>query len=479
MSGHPSAHPAIGHRRRWPAFMILCCGVLMITLDSTIVNVALPAIRTGLGFSEASLVWVVNAYLLAFSGFLLLGGRLGDLFGHRRIFLFGIGLFTLASLECGLASSKELLIGARAVQGLGGAGAAAVALSLTSQLFSEATQRLKAIGLFGFASVGGEAVGLVLGGVLTSALNWHWIFLVNIPVGVAVCLLGRAWLPEGTACARDGRLDIGGAVTVTGSLVIFAYVIVSGNNTGWTSPRILGLAGSAALLMGLFLGIESRVAVPLVPLGLLQRRNLAVANFAGALFFAAMFSGYFICALYLQLVLRYSPLQAGLIFLPANLIPVAFSVGLSAKVVTRFGIQSSLTAGLLFSAGGLALLALAPVDGHLTIDVLPGITLLGVGIGMASNPLLLTAMNDVGPSESGLASGAMNTACVMGGSLGLAVVVSTAAARTSSVLACGVDPRVALNSGYHIAFVIGAIFAAVASGVVGFLGVERTAAVRY
>jgi EmrB/QacA subfamily drug resistance transporter len=450
----------IDGQKRWLALIILCLGDLMIVLDTTIVNVALPSIRADLGFSETSLVWVVNAYMLTFGGFLLLGGRLGDLFGHRRLFLLGIALFTFASLACGLANSQALLIGARAVQGLGGAVVSAVALSLIMNLFTEPDERAKAMGVFGFVMAGGGSIGVLLGGVLTNALDWHWIFLVNLPIGVAVFALCLAFLPAARGPAVAARLDIAGAVSVTASLMVAVYAIVNGNEAGWMSSRTIGLLAAAAVLFALFLATEARVSAPLVPLGIFRLRNVATANVVGVLWSAAMFAWFFISALYLQLVLGYSPLQVGLAFLPANLIMGAFSLGLSAKLVTRFGTRLPLAIGMLLVAAGLAFFARAPVDGNFTLDVLPGVILLGLGAGIAFNPVLLAAMSDVAPSESGLASGIVNTAFMMGGALGLAVLASLAAARTDTLLSSGAGSLVALNGGYHVAFVVGAVFAA-------------------
>ena len=451
-----------GHKR-WLALYVLCLGVLMIVLDTTIVNVALPSIRTDLHFSETSLVWVVNAYMLTFGGFLLLGGRLGDLYGHRRLFLIGITLFTIASLACGLSNSQALLIAARAVQGLGGAVVSAVALSLIMNLFTEPAERAKAMGIYGFVCAGGGSIGVLLGGVLTSAFNWHWIFLVNLPIGVVVYALCLVLLPDGRGQAGTGRLDVAGATTVTSSLMLAVYAIVNGNEAGWTSLQSTGLLAASAVLLAIFLAIEARVGAPLMPLGLFRLRNVATANMVGVLWAAAMFAWFFISALYMQLVLGYSALQVGLGFLPANLIMAAFSLGISAKLVMRFGLRQPLTAGLLLAAAGLLLFARAPVEGNFVIDVLPGMTLLGLGAGIAFNPVLLAAMSDVKPEEAGLASGVVNTSFMMGGALGLAVLASLAAARANNLLASGAEPFVALNDGYHIAFLFGAVFAATAA----------------
>jgi EmrB/QacA subfamily drug resistance transporter len=456
-------------RTRWLALYILCLGDLMIVLDSTIVNVALPSIREDLGFSQTSLAWVVNAYLLTFGGFLLLGGRLGDLFGHRRLFLIGISLFTAASVACGVSTTPGLLVAARAFQGFGGAVVSAVALSLMMNLFTEQAERAKAMGIFGFVMSGGGSLGVLLGGVLTDTLNWHWIFLVNVPIGVAVVVLTLKLLPGAHGSAAGGRLDVAGAVTVTASLMLAVYAIVNGNDTGWTSGQTLGLLAGAVVLLALFIGIEARVRSPLIPLGLFKLRNIVVANTVGILWAAAMFAWFFVSALYLQLVLGYSPLEVGLAFLPANLIMGAFSIGLSAKLVMRFGFRIPLATGLLVAAAGLVLFARAPVDGSFVVDVLPSMILLGVGAGMAFNPVLLAAMSDVDPSESGLASGVVNTAFMMGGALGLAVLVSLASSRTDSLRASAHGPLASLNGGYHLAFLVGALFAASAAVVGGVL----------
>jgi EmrB/QacA subfamily drug resistance transporter len=452
-------------RTRWYALVILCLGELMIVLDTTIVNVALPSIRDDLGFSETSLAWVVNAYLVTFGGFLLLGGRLGDLFGHRRLFLIGLTLFTTASLACGLATSREFLVGARAVQGVGGAIVSVVAFSLVMMLFTEPAERVKAMGFIGFVAAGGGSVGVLLGGVLTDTLNWHWIFLVNIPVGVLVFALCVGLVPGARGPVATGRLDVAGAVTITAALMLAVYAIVNGNGAGWGSTQTLGLLAAATALLALFFGIEARSPSPLIRLGLFGLRNVSTANVVGILWAGAMFGWFFLAALYLQVVLGYDPLQVGLSFLPANLIMAAFSLGLSAKLVMRFGIKPPLVVGLLMSAVGLVLLAKAPVDGGFASDVLPSMILLGFGAGMAFNPVLLAAMNEVEPREAGLASGVVNTSFMMGGALGLAVLASLAAARTSDLAGAGHDTLTALNGGYHAAFLASALFAAVAAAV--------------
>ncbi|AOJ86003.1 disulfide bond formation protein DsbA [Burkholderia sp. MSMB0856] len=463
--------------KRWYALIVLCLGVLMIVLDSTIVNVALPSISTDLHFTETALVWVVNAYLLTFGGCLLLGGRLGDLYGQRRMFLAGLVVFTLASLACGLAQSQAMLIAARAVQGFGGAIVSAVSLSLIMNLFTEPGERARAMGVYGFVCAGGGSIGVLLGGLLTSTLSWHWIFLVNLPIGIAVYAMCVALLPRMRAPAGAARLDVAGAITVTASLMLAVYGIVGGNEAGWLSMQTVVLIGAAVVLLALFIAIEARVAHPLMPLTLFAARNVALANVIGVLWAAAMFAWFFLSALYMQRVLGYGPLQVGLAFLPANLIMAAFSLGLSARIVMRFGIRGPIAAGLLIAACGLALFSRAPADGSFIWHVLPGMTLLGIGAGVAFNPVLLAAMSDVDPADSGLASGIVNTAFMMGGALGLAVLASLAAARTDALAAAHATPLDALNGGYHAAFAVGAAFAA-AAGLLGLaLRIRRQDAV--
>jgi EmrB/QacA subfamily drug resistance transporter len=449
--------------KKWWALIILCFGVLMIVLDTTIVNIALPSIRADLHFTESSLVWVVNAYLLTFGGFLLLSGRLGDLFGHRRLFLIGISLFTLASLLCGLAHSQWLLITARAVQGLGGAVVTAVALSLIMNLFTENKERSKAMGVYSFVAAAGGSVGLLVGGLVTNSYNWHWNFLVNIPIGAAVFILSLLIVPSSSSQTENKRLDIAGAVTVTAALMLAVYAIVGGNQVGWTSGQTIGLFAAALVLLITFFLIEARVTTPLVPLNLFKLRNLTVANNMAVLWAAAMFTTFFLTALYLQLVLGYNPLQVGLAFLPGNIIMAAFSLGLSARLVMKFGIKKPLVIGLSLAAASLLWLSRAPIEGKYVIDVLPSMILIGFGAGMAFNPMLLAAMGDVPQHESGLASGLVNTSFMMGGALGLAVLASLAAARTMHKLTSGVDQITALTSGYHLAFLVGGLFAVVSA----------------
>ena len=456
-------------RTRWMALYVLCLASLMIVLDVTVVNVALPSIKDDLGFSDTSLAWVVNAYLITYGGLLLLGGRLGDLYGHRRLFLIGITLFTLASLACGIATTQGFLVVARSAQGVGGAIASAVSLSLMVSLFTEPGERAKAMGIFGFVASGGGSIGVLVGGVLTDAINWHWIFLVNVPIGVAVFLLSMRLLPEVHVRGADVKLDVWGAVTVTASLMIAVYAIVNGNQNGWTSGETLGLLGVAVAIFAVFLVIEQFVASPLMPLRLFKQRNLAVADGVGVLWAASMFAFFFLTALYLQLVLGYSPLEVGLSFLPANLIMGALSIGVSAKLVMRYSFRAPLAAGLGLAGLAMLLFTRVPVDGDYMMDVLPSMILLGLGAGIAFNPVLLAAMSDVEPQEAGLASGIINTSFMMGGALGLAALASAADSRTTHLLASGSSQAEALTGGYHLAFFIGALFALAGAALGGLL----------
>jgi EmrB/QacA subfamily drug resistance transporter len=450
---------------RWLALYVLCLGDLMIVLDTNIVNVALPSIQADLGFSQTALAWVVNAYMLTFGGFLLLSGRLGDLFGNKRVFLGGVVLFTSASVACGFAPSPLLLVVGRAVQGLGGAAVSAVALALIMGLFTDPGERAKAMGFFGFVMSGGGAVGVLAGGILTGALNWHWIFLVNVPIGVGVWIAAGRVLPADQA--RDGgqRLDVPGAALVTLSLMTAVYAIVGGNDAGWTSTETLGLLALAAALMVAFLRREARVEQPLVPLRLFALRNVTVSQIVGVLWAGGMFAWFFLSALYLQRVLGYSAIEVGLAYLPACLVMAACSLKVSDRLVMKFGIRAPLSVGLALAAASLALFSFAPVDGHYVVNVLPAMILLGLGAGIAFNPVLLAAMGDVEPHEAGLASGVVNTSFMMGGALGLAILVAVSSWWTQAQP----DPASleALNGGFRIAFAVGAVFAAAAAAIGG------------
>ena len=454
-------------KSRWLALYVLCLGDLMIVLDSSIVNVALPSIQSDLGFSQNALAWVVNAYLLTFGGFLLLSGRFGDLLGNKRVFLGGVVSFTVASVACGLAPSSGLLVVGRAVQGLGGAAVSAVALSLIMSLFTDPGERAKAMGVFGFVMSGGGALGVLLGGVLTGLFSWHWIFLVNVPIGIGVWVAARRILPADEVGAERPRLDVVGAVLVTAALMLSVYAIVEGNEAGWTSARTLGLLAAGVALLVAFVVREARVDHALVPLRMFALRNVSVSQVVGVLWAAAMFAWFFLAALYLQKVLGYSALEVGLAFVPTSVVMAFCSLRVSDKLVMRFGIRPPLTVGLGLAAVSLALFSQAPVDGDFVVHVLPSMVLLGIGAGIAFNPVLLAAMGDVEPQESGLASGLVNTSFMMGGALGLAVLVSISTARTESLAADGASAVAALNGGLQAAFAAGAVAAALAAVVGG------------
>ncbi|HZG48372.1 MAG TPA: DHA2 family efflux MFS transporter permease subunit [Thermoleophilaceae bacterium] len=453
--------------KRWLALYVLCLGDVLIVLDSTIVNVALPSIQADLGFSDATLAWVVNAYLLTFGGFLLLGGRLSDLFGRRRLFLIGLALFTATSLVCGVAGSQEFLVVARAVQGFGGAIVSVVALSLIMTIFTEPAERAKAMGIFSFVLSGGATAGVLLGGVLTDLFSWNWIFLVNLPVGITVFLLSLRLLPNDRPEAGERRLDLAGAVLVTAAVMLGTYAVINGNDNGWVSGETLGLLAVAAALFAVFLAVEARVSSPLMPLGLFRLRNVSVANVVGVMLAGSMFGWFFLSALYLQLVLGYSPLEVGLAYLPSTLIMAAGSITLSDRLVMRFGVRPPIVGGLTCFAIGLGWFARVPVDGSFVVDVLPGMLVMGIGGGITFNPLLLAAMGEVAPTESGLASGIVNTAFMMGGALGLAVLVSVADWRTERLRDSGDGLLAALTGGYNAAFLVAAVFAV--SGALGAL----------
>ena len=452
----------MGSRSHWRAFIVLCLGAFMIMIDGFIVNIALPSIKADLAFSDVSLVWVVNAYLITYSGSLLIGGRMGDLFGYRRMFLLGITLFTAASAVCGLAGSRALLIGARALQGLGGALVAPVALSLTVSLFPEAAERAKAMGVYGFVNACAGILGLVLGGTLTGVLNWHWIFLINLPLGVAVYALCVRSLPDSSGLAASTRLDIPGATAITAASMLAIYAIVNANDAGWRSLQTVSLLSAAITGLIVFFHIEARVREPLVPLNLFRRRNLTVASIIFTLWVLATSAWFFVSVLYLQVVLGYRPEQVGLAFVPSAVVAATLSLGISAKLVVRFGIKRPLVMGLLVASTGLALFTRAPLHGSMAFDAIPPMILVGLGGGTALNPLFLAALNDASPSESGLVSGMLNTAGMMGGALGLAILVSAASARTHNLLTLGASLPVALNSGYHLAFALAAAFLAIA-----------------
>ena len=434
----------------------------MIVLDATIVNVALPSIKNDLGFSQSNLAWVVNAYLIAFGGLLLLSGRIGDLIGQRRIFLIGLAVFTAASLLCAVAQTQGMLIGARFLQGAGGALASAVILGMIVTMFPEPREQAKAIGVYGFVASGGASIGLLLGGVLTEAINWHWIFFVNLPVGLVVALLALRLVEDREGIGLDKGADVPGAVLITSGLMLGVYTILQVNEQGWASAETLGLGAVSAALVAAFVARQARIPNPLMPLRLFRSRNVAGANLVMALLVVGFFGMFFLGALYLQDILGYSPFEVGLAFLPSCLVMGTLSLRFSERLIMGFGPRTTLIAGLVFAAAGLLLFARAPVDGWYVTDVLPVMLLLGVGAGISFPSLMTLAMSGATPSDSGLASGLVNTTTQVGGAIGLAVLATLATERTDALRASGVSADAALNSGFHLAYLIGAALVSVA-----------------
>ncbi len=453
-------------RNRWIALYVLCAGMLMIVLDITVVNVALPSIQSDLGFTQSSLAWVVNAYLIAFGGLLLLAGRLGDLIGRRRVFLAGLALFTVASAACGLASSQAVLVGARFVQGIGGAMTSAVILGMIVTMFPEPREQAKAMGVYAFVASAGGSVGLLAGGVLTQSLDWHWIFFVNIPIGIATGLLARRLLEADPGIGLREGADVPGAVLITAALMLGVYTIVKpAAEQGWGSGAAIGLGAASLALLAAFVAREATARNPLVPLAIFRSRNVAGANLIQALTVAGMFGMFFMGSLYLQLVLGYDPLQIGLAFLPATLIMGLLSFRFAEPVVMRFGARRALIAGMALVVAGLALFTRAPVNGDYAQHVLPVMLVLGLGIGVCFPALMTLAMSGATREDAGLASGLVNTTAQVGGALGLAVLATLAASRSDDLLVDGTARLAALTSGYHRAFLVGALLVAAAVAV--------------
>jgi EmrB/QacA subfamily drug resistance transporter len=452
-------------RSRWIALIVLCVGVLMIVLDATVVNVALPSIQRDLGFSQSGLAWVVNAYLITFGGLLLLAGRLGDLISRRAVFLAGLGVFTGASLLCGMAGSQEMLVGARFVQGVGGAMTSAVVLGMIVTMFPEPREQARAIGVYGFVASAGGSVGLLAGGVLTQAINWHWIFFVNIPIGIATAVVATRLLANDRGVGLGRGADVVGALLITAALMLAVYTIVKPvAEDGWVSGRALLLGGVSVALLAAFIGRESTARNPLVPLRIFRSRTVSGANLIQALTVPGMFGIFFLGALYLQRVLGYDALQIGLAFLPATIVMGTLSLKYSQPLIMRFGARSTLLGGLVLIAGALVLLARAPVDGTYAADVLPSMILLGAGAGSAFPALMILAMSGATPSDAGLASGLVNTTVQVGGALGLACLATLAAMRTDGLLAHGDATGTALTGGYRLAFLVAAGLVVAAMG---------------
>jgi EmrB/QacA subfamily drug resistance transporter len=453
------AHVTASHdhdNSRWVALYVLCVGMLMIVLDATVVNVALPSIQRDLGFSQASLAWVVNAYLIAFGGLLLLAGRLGDLISRRGVFLAGLGLFTVASLLCGVAQSQEVLVGARFVQGVGGAMTSAVILGMIVTMFPEPRDRAKAIGVFSFVASAGGSIGLLVGGVLTQSINWHWIFFVNIPIGIVTAVLATRLLERDRGIGFAKGADIPGAVLITSSLMLGVYTIVKpAADYGWGASRTLVLGAVSVALLVAFVVREATARTPLIPLRIFRSRNVSGANAIQALTVAGMFGMFFMGALYLRRVLGYDALEIGLAFLPATIVMGLLSLRYAERLIMRFGARTTLRPGLVLIAVGLALFTQAPVDGSYVQHVLPVMLLLGFGIGTCFPALMTVAMSGATRSDAGLASGLVNTTVQVGGALGLAVLATLSTSRSDNLLKHGKSTAAALTAGYHLAFWIG------------------------
>jgi EmrB/QacA subfamily drug resistance transporter len=450
---------------RWIALVVLCVGMLMIVLDATIVNVALPSIQDDLGFSQSSLAWVINAYLIAFGGLLLLAGRLGDLLGRRNVFLVGLTVFTAASLACGLANSEGVLVVARFVQGVGGAMTSAVILGMIVTMFPEPSEQAKAIGVYSFVASAGGSIGLLAGGAITEAINWHWIFFVNLPIAAATGLFAIRLLRRDKGLGLGQGADLPGALLIVSALMLGVYTIVEVTNYGWASAHTLGFGAGALALFAGFVVREAKAQNPLVPLRIFRSRNLSAANVIQSLMVAGMFGMFFLGALYLQRVLGFTSLEVGLGFLPVTGLIGLLSLGFSAKLNLRFGPRATLLPGLVSIGAGLLLLSQISVDGSYFTEVLPAMVLVGAGAGLSFPSLMSLAMGGVAPEEAGLASGLVNTSLQVGGALGLAVLATLATNRTTDLVAGGDAAGAALTSGYRLAFLVAAGLVAVAVAV--------------
>jgi EmrB/QacA subfamily drug resistance transporter len=454
--------------RRWKALMVLSVGVLMIVLDATIVNVALPSIQNDLGFSQSSLAWVVNAYLIAFGGLLLLAGRVGDLVGRRSVFLAGLAIFTLASVIGGAAQSQAMLVAARFVQGLGGAFTSAVILGMIVTMFPEPREQAKAIGVYAFVASAGGSIGLLAGGVLTEAINWHWIFFVNVPIGLGTAVMATRLLDRDRGIGFGKGADVAGAVLITGALMLGVYTIVKpAAEYGWGAGRTLVLGAVAVALLVAFVVREATARNPLVPLRIFRSRTVTGANAVQALSVAGMFGAFFLGSLYMQRVLGYTPLEIGLAFMPTTVVMGSISLRLTEPLATRFGPKTTMIAGLVLIGLAQLLFTRVPVDGSFVVDVLPVTVLLGAGAGMAFPALMNLAMSGATPQDAGLASGLVNTTVQVGGALGLAVLATLSATRSDSLVESGHSTAAALTGGYHLAFLIGFVLV-VAAIVVAF-----------
>ena len=463
--GTTEAQP-MSDRSRWIALYVLCAGMLMIVLDITVVNVALPSIKDDLGFSQNSLAWVVNAYLITFGGLLLLAGRIGDLIGRRTVFLYGLGVFVAASILCGASQSESMLIGARLLQGIGGAMTSAVILGIIVTMFPQPAEQAKAVGVYAFVASAGGAVGLLVGGVITQVISWHWIFFVNAPIGLATAIFARRLLEKDEGIGFSKGADALGAVLITASLMLGVYTIVEpAAKDGWGAATTLGLGAGSLALLGLFIAREATADTPLIPLRIFRSRNVTGANLVQVLTVAGMFGMFFMGSLYLQLVQGYDALQIGLAFLPICIIMGTLTGRYSEPLIMRFGARRLLFPGLGLVAAGLVLFTRAPVDATYVVDVLPVLILMGIGIGICFPALMTIAMSGATRADAGLASGLVNTTAQVGGAVGLAVLATLSTSRSDSLEAAGHSTASALTSGYHLAFWIAAGLVVAAIGV--------------
>ncbi len=446
-----------GERRRWIALAVLCLGQLMMVLDATIVNVALPSIQHDLHFSQGNLTWVIDAYLITFGGFLLLAGRMGDLVGRKKIFLSGLVLFTAASVFCGVADSQTMLIAGRFVQGIGGAVASAVILAIIVTEFPEKAEQAKAMGMYAFVSAGGGSIGLLAGGALTQSLSWHWIFFVNVPIGVFAFVLGSVLIEENRGIGLAGGVDIAGSVLITLATMLGAFAIVKSTEYGLLSARTLGVGGAALLLLGAFFWLESRISNPIMPLRILRLRMLMGSSLVRGLLVTGMFSAFFLGALYLERVLGYDAIDTGLAFMPLTIAIAALSMGLAVKAVNRFGPLNTLAAGLSAIAAGLLLLATQGVHAGYFPGLFGAFLLIGLGAGASFLPLLTMGMADAPPKDAGLASGIINVSVQLFGAIGLATLGTIATDHTKALSASGHSLATALTGGYHLAYVVAAV----------------------
>jgi EmrB/QacA subfamily drug resistance transporter len=443
-------------RRRWLALAVLCLGQLMMVLDATIVNVALPSIQHDLHFNQSNLTWVMNGYLITFGGFLLLAGRMGDLVGRKKVFLTGLVMFIAASVLCGVASDQTLLIGARLLQGVGGAVASSVILAIIVTEFPRRVEQAKAMGMYAFVSAGGGSIGLLAGGVLTQSLDWHWIFFVNVPIGVVAFLLGWALIDENKGIGLAGGVDVLGSVLITLSTMLGAFAIVKSTEYGLFSARTLGVGGASLALLGAFLALEGRLANPIMPLRVLRLRMLMGSSLVRGLLVTGMFSAFFLGSLYLERVLGYDAIHTGLAFLPLTVSIAVMSMGIAARAVNRFGAVNTLAAGLAGIIGGLVLLATAGVHAGYFPGLFLAFLLLGLGAGASFLPLLTIGMSDAPARDAGLASGIVNVSVQLFGAIGLASLGTIATDHAKALTASGHALSSALTGGYHLAYIVAA-----------------------